>query len=94
MWGGIIDRHAAWVLLRGRKTMTLRMDRHNSNGLALARFLESHPKVRQVWYPGLESHPDHEIAMRSRNSGHCWIASTSAQVARNRRGRSEKRFRS
>jgi cystathionine gamma-synthase len=63
--GGIIDSHAAWLLLRGLKTLTLRMDRHNSNGLALARFLESHPKVRQVWYPGLESHPDHEIAMRS-----------------------------
>ncbi len=63
--GGIIDSHAAWLLLRGLKTLALRMDRHNSNGMALARFLQGHPKVRRVWYPGLEDHPDHEIAMRS-----------------------------
>lgn len=63
--GGIIDSHAAWLLLRGIKTLDIRMERHNSNGLALARFLESHPKIRRVWYPGLESHPDHEIARRT-----------------------------
>lgn len=60
--GGIIDAHAAWLLLRGIKTLSLRMERHNQNGLAVARALEAHPKVRRVWYPGLESHPDHEIA--------------------------------
>ena len=60
--GGIIDSHAAWLLLRGIKTLAVRMDRHNQNGLAVARHLEKHPKVRQVWYPGLESHPDHAIA--------------------------------
>ena len=60
--GGIIDSHGAWLLLRGLKTLALRMDRHNSNGIALARYLEGHPKVRQVWYPGLQSHPDHAIA--------------------------------
>ncbi len=62
--GGIIDSHCAWLLLRGLKTLAIRMDRHNSNGLSVARFLEAHPKVRQVWYPGLESHPDHEIATK------------------------------
>jgi cystathionine gamma-synthase len=67
--GGIIDSHAAWLLLRGLKTLALRMDRHNANGLALARFLESHPKVRRVWYPGLESHPDFAVAKRCM-SGH------------------------
>jgi cystathionine gamma-synthase len=41
------------------------MERHNANGLALAHFLEQHPKVRTVWYPGLASHPDHETARRS-----------------------------
>jgi cystathionine gamma-synthase len=41
------------------------MERHNANGMAMASFLEAHPKVRQVWYPGLESHPDHEVAVRS-----------------------------
>jgi cystathionine gamma-synthase len=63
--GGIIDSHGAWLLLRGLKTLSLRMERHNTNGAAMAHFLESHPKVRQVWYPGLESHPDHAIAQRS-----------------------------
>lgn len=62
--GGIIDAHAAWLLLRGIKTLDIRMERHNANGLALATHLESHPKIRKVWYPGLESHPDHEIAER------------------------------
>ncbi len=62
--GGIIDSHCAWLLLRGLKTLDVRMDRHNKNGLAMAEFLESHPKVRQVWYPGLESHPDHTVAKR------------------------------
>lgn len=60
--GGIIDSHAAWLLLRGIKTLAIRMERHNQNGLAVARALEAHPKVRKVWYPGLESHPDHRIA--------------------------------
>ncbi len=63
--GGIIDSHGAWLLLRGLKSLSLRMERHNSNGLALARHLEAHPKVRGVWYPGLESHPDHAIAQAS-----------------------------
>jgi cystathionine gamma-synthase len=63
--GGIIDSHGAWLLLRGLKTLALRMERHNSNGLALAQHLEAHPKVRKVWYPGLESHPDHAVAARS-----------------------------
>jgi cystathionine gamma-synthase len=63
--GGIIDSHGAWLLLRGLKTLALRMERHNQNGLTVARHLESHPKVRQVWYPALESHPDHVIAKRS-----------------------------
>ena len=63
--GGIIDSHGAWLLLRGLKTLSLRMERHNTNGAAMAHFLENHPKVRRVWYPGLESHPDHAVAQRS-----------------------------
>ena len=63
--GGIIDSHGAWLLLRGLKTLSLRMEQHNTNGAAMAQFLENHPKVRRVWYPGLESHPDHAIAQRS-----------------------------
>src|SRR6202045_2556756 len=49
---------------RGIKTLAVRMERHNSNGMAIARHLESHPKVRRVLYPGLASHPQHEIAKR------------------------------
>ena len=65
--GGIIDSHGAWLLLRGLKTLALRMAQHNNNGLQVARYLEAHPKVRSVWYPALASHPDHEIAMRTMN---------------------------
>src|SRR5262245_62941146 len=63
--GGVIDAHAAWLLLRGLKTLDLRMQRHNENGLRVARWLEGHARVRQVWYPGLASHPDHATASRS-----------------------------
>ena len=62
--GGIIDAHAAWLLLRGIKTLDIRMARHNENGLALATYLETHPKIKSVFYPGLPSHPDHEVARR------------------------------
>jgi cystathionine gamma-synthase len=50
------------LLERGLKTFGLRMEHHNLAGLAVARMLEEHPKVEKVWYPGLESHPDHRIA--------------------------------
>jgi cystathionine gamma-synthase len=63
--GGVPDAHAAWLLLRGLKTLALRMQRHNENGMAVARFLEAHPRVRRVWYPGLESHPDFAVAKRT-----------------------------
>ncbi len=60
--GGICDPNTAFLLERGLKTLALRMERHNSSGQALAEFLEAHPKVRRVYYPGLVSHPHHEIA--------------------------------
>ena len=63
--GGVIDAHAAYLLLRGLKTLGVRMDRHNANGQHVAQWLEAHPKVRQVWYPGLASHPDHGTAKKS-----------------------------
>ncbi len=62
--GGVTDAHSAWLLLRGLKTLALRMARHNANALQVAGWLEAHAKLRRVWYPGLESHPDHEIAGR------------------------------
>jgi cystathionine gamma-synthase len=63
--GGVIDAHAAYLLLRGLKTLAVRMERHNANGLRVASWLEAHPRVRQVWYPGLASHPDHTTAART-----------------------------
>ncbi len=52
----------AWLCLRGTKTLHVRMERHNENGLAIARFLEAHGAIERVLYPGLESHPQHELA--------------------------------
>lgn len=60
--GGVIDPHCAYLLIRGLKTFPLRMAQQNETAMALARFLDGHPKVRQVYYPGLENHPHHQIA--------------------------------
>jgi cystathionine beta-lyase/cystathionine gamma-synthase len=62
--GAILGPFDAWLVLRGTKTLPLRMQRHNANGLAIATFLAAHPKVRHVHYPGLPSHPQHELATR------------------------------
>ena len=63
-FGGILSPFAAWTVSRGLKTLPLRMERHGANALAIARFLEAHPKVDKVHYPGLESHPGHDLARR------------------------------
>ena len=62
MLGGITDPHTAYLLLRGLKTLGLRLRKQNDNGMAVARFLEEHPRVRRVYYPGLSSHPDYKVA--------------------------------
>ena len=62
MLGAVAAPHTLYLLLRGLKTLGLRMARHNENGQQVAEFLATHPAVRQVWYPGLDSHPDHEVA--------------------------------
>jgi cystathionine gamma-synthase len=62
--GGVGNPHDAYLLLRGIKTLDLRVRRQNENGEQVAHFLEGHPAVRRVYYPGLPSHPDHEIARR------------------------------
>jgi cystathionine beta-lyase/cystathionine gamma-synthase len=62
--GAIMGPMDAWLVLRGTKTLAVRMAQHNVNGLALARFLASHPKVQRVMYPGLPDHPQHELAAR------------------------------
>jgi len=60
--GGILGPFDSWLILRGTKTLAIRMERHNSNGLAVAQLLEAHPKVTHVYYPGLTSHPQHALA--------------------------------
>ncbi len=62
--GAILSPFDSWLVLRGTKTLTVRMAQHNKNGLALAQFLDGHPKVRRVLYPGLPSHPQFELAKR------------------------------
>lgn len=65
LWGQAIDPHAAWLVDRGMRTLSLRMERHNANGMAVARWAESHPAIARVHYPGLETHPDHNLARNS-----------------------------
>jgi len=60
--GGILGPHDSYLVLRGIKTLALRVQRHSENGMAVAKYLESHPAVAQVIYPGLESHPQYELA--------------------------------
>lgn len=67
-YGGSLDAHAGFLLARGLKTLALRVKTQNANALALAASLEPHPEVEVVNYPGLDSHPDHEVA-RSLFSG-------------------------
>lgn len=63
-FGGMLDSSACHQLERGMKTLALRMERHNTNGMALAEFLAAHPAVARVHYPGLPTHPDHTVAAR------------------------------
>jgi cystathionine beta-lyase/cystathionine gamma-synthase len=62
--GSIMSPQVAWLTLQGCKTMSLRMDRQSANAMAVAKYLEAHPKVEQVCYPGLESFSQHELVSR------------------------------
>lgn len=62
--GGCLDPHAAYLLQRGMMTLSVRMAKHNENASRVAEFLENHKKINKVHYPGLESHPNHELAKR------------------------------
>jgi len=66
--GSIMSPMVAWLTLQGCKTLSVRMEAQSANALAIARFLENHPKVKQVAYPGLESFPQHQLA-KSQSSG-------------------------
>lgn len=65
--GGVIDPHSAYLLIRGLKTFELRIKCHNASGQKVAEYLESHPKVLHVYYPGLASHPHHDVAKKQMN---------------------------
>jgi cystathionine beta-lyase/cystathionine gamma-synthase len=62
--GAILSPFDSWLVLRGTKTLTVRMAQHNANGMALAEFLSTHPGVQHVIYPGLPTHPQHDLAKR------------------------------
>jgi cystathionine gamma-lyase/cystathionine beta-lyase/cystathionine gamma-lyase/homocysteine desulfhydrase len=62
--GAILSPLDSWLVLRGTKTLAVRMAQHNANGLAVARFLADHPAVTHVFYPGLPDHPQHDLAKR------------------------------
>jgi cystathionine gamma-lyase len=62
--GAVLGPFDGWLLLRGLRTLGLRVERHNRSALAIARFLEAHPAVEAVYYPGLEGHPQHSLALR------------------------------
>ena len=67
--GGTMDPHAAWPLLRGIKTLAVRVQRQNDNALRVAQFLAQHPKVRRVHYPFVEGHPQRALAMEQMHGG-------------------------
>src|SRR5262245_40453409 len=62
--GAILSAFDSWLVLRGTKTLPIRMQQHSANGLALAEFLGAHPKVKKVYYPGLPAHPQYELARK------------------------------
>jgi methionine-gamma-lyase len=80
--GGALSPFNAWLIVRGIATLPIRMKAHQENALKVAQFLESHPQVKQVIYPGLPSHPQHELAKRQmRNfSGMIAFQTKDAQV--------------
>ncbi len=67
--GPTLSAFNAWVLLKGMETLKLRMDAHSANSLELARWLEAQPNVARVFYPGLPSHPQHQLAMKQQKTG-------------------------
>lgn len=68
-FGAVLDPFAAWQLMQGMKTLGVRMERHCENAMKVAKFLENHPKIDKVYYPGLESHPTHDIAVKQMHGG-------------------------
>lgn len=72
--GPTLSAFNAWVLLRGMETLSIRMERQSTNALAMAQWLETHPAVARVWYPGLPSHPQYAVAQKQQRSGGAVLA--------------------
>lgn len=85
--GGVADPFACWLMLRGLRTLAVRLDRHQSNAMAIAGLLESHAQVARVFYPGLTSHPQAELARRQMR-GHTGMLSF--ELSDNSRERAER----
>ncbi len=79
--GAVLGAQDAWLLMRGMKTLALRMERHQSNATRVAEWLQGHPAVAEVYYPGLSSHPGHDV-QRSQSSGNTGIFSFKMKDAR------------
>lgn len=73
--GGAISPFNAWLIMRGAVTLPLRMRQHNANALEIAKYLEKHPKVAFVSYPGLKSHPQHGVAKKQMSGGYSGLIS-------------------
>ncbi|MDQ1910164.1 aminotransferase class I/II-fold pyridoxal phosphate-dependent enzyme [Paenibacillus sp. GD4] len=79
--GAVLGPQDSWLLMRGMKTLALRMERHQENATKIANFLQNHPQVESVYYPALESHPGHEI-QKKQSSGNTGIFSFKMKDAR------------
>ena len=73
--GAILSAHDAWMLIRGMRTLPLRVERMCENAMAIAEFLGSHSKVEEVWYPGLSGHKDYELASKQMSGGYGYLMS-------------------
>ena len=78
--GGIMSPFEAWLVLRGVKTLAVRMEKHDENGRAVAEFLSGHKRVKKVFYPGLKSHPQYELARRQMSGFGSMIAFESGSL--------------
>ncbi len=74
LFGAVMDPHQSWLLIRSLRTLPVRLKQHQENGMQVAAFLESHPRVSAVYYPGLQSHPQYELG-RKQMSGYCGLLS-------------------
>jgi cystathionine beta-lyase/cystathionine gamma-synthase len=77
--GGVPGPFDSWLVLRGLKTLAVRMRQHSANALQIGRFLEQHARVKRVYYPGLPSHPQHELAQRQMTGGFSGMLSFEVQ---------------